>query len=82
MMIVIERNEPEGLRNHVWAATYRLQYFSHSLHVTGLGFESDLDEIAFGERLGHLQQAAGHRNGLQLGLGALAIAQCQLGLGG
>ena len=82
MMIVIESNEPEGLRNHVWTATYRLQYFSHSLDVASLGFESHLDEIAFCERLGHLQQTTGHRYRLQLGLCALAVAQCQLRLGG
>lgn len=82
MVIVIERNEPEGLRNHVWTATHRLQHFSHSLHVAGLGFESDLNEVAFRECFWHLQQTAGHRYRLQLGLGAPAVAQRQLGLGG
>ena len=82
MMIVIERNKAEGLRDHVWTATYGLQHFSHALHVAGLGFESNLDEVAFCERLWHLQQTAGHRDRLQLGLGALAIAQRQLGVGG
>lgn len=82
MMIVIERNEAEGLRNHVWTPTYGLKHFSHALHAAGLGFKSHLDEVPFGERLWHLQQTAGHGDRLQLGLGALAIAQRQLGVGG
>ena len=82
MMFVIERNEPEGLRNHVRTATYRLQYFSHALHVAGLSFKSDLDEVAFCKRFWHVQQTAGHRDRLQLGLGSLTVAQCQLGASG
>lgn len=82
MVIVVEGDEAEWLEHQVRPATHRFEHFGHALHVARLGFECDLDEVAFGERLAYLQEAAGGGDGLQLGLGALAVAERQLGLCG
>lgn len=75
MVIVVERDEAKWLENHVGAAAHGFEHFGHALHIARLGFESHLDEVAFGERLRHLQKATGCRDGLQLGFGALAITE-------
>jgi len=73
VMIVVESNKAEWLRDHFPAAADRLQHFSHALHVAGLGFKGKLDEIAFRERFRYLQQTSRGGEGLQLGLGALSV---------
>ena len=75
MVIVVERDEAKWLENHIGPATHRFEHLGHALHVAGLRFECDLDEVAFGERLAYLQEAASRRDGLQLGLGALAVTE-------
>ena len=82
MVIVVECDEPEWLINHIGPATHRFEHFGHALHVARLGLECDLDEVAFGERLGYLQQAPSSRDGLQLGFRALAVAKGQHSLCG
>jgi len=75
MMIVVERDETERLEHHVGPAAYWFQHFGHALHIARLGLECDLDEVTFRQRLRHLQKTAGGGDCLQLGLGALAVAE-------
>ena len=75
MVIVVERDEAEWLENQVGPATHGFEHLRHALHIARLGLECDLDEVAFGQRLRHLQKATCSRDGLQLGLRAFAVAE-------
>src|SRR3981081_236294 len=51
MIIIVERNEAEGLHARALIGSRRLQHFSHASDGAGAGVESDLHEVACGHLL-------------------------------
>lgn len=75
MIIIIERHEAEWLKHAALNRAYRIEHFGHALHVARTSLECNLDEVAAGNGLRQLQQAAGIRNHLDTSLSANAAAQ-------
>jgi hypothetical protein len=73
MVVVLQRNEAEGLQHTIVHFPHRRKNFGHAVHRTGLRLKSNFDKVALSQRMGHLQQAASHGNSLEFGFGAPAI---------
>src|SRR5579884_2639018 len=50
-----------------------MQHLCHAMHRTRCSLKRDLNEVAFLQSLGQLQQASIHRNCLDFAFGALAV---------
>jgi len=77
VVIVVQGNKAEWLRNYVESTTHRLEHLCHSVDVAGVRGKSNFDEIAFCERFWKVQQPPSCRDDLQLGFGWFAVAQFQ-----
>ena len=75
MVLIFDSDEAEGLQNAARHAPHGAQNLCHAMHWTGLCLEGYFYKIALAQRLGYLQQAPGHGNGLKLCLGAPAVFQ-------
>jgi hypothetical protein len=73
MVVVLERNETEGLQDTIVHFPRGRENFGHAVHGTSLCLKSNFDKVALSQRMGHLQQAASHGNGLEFGFGAPAV---------
>src|SRR5579863_8037229 len=82
MVVVIERDETEGLENAALTFSHWLQHFGHALHVAGLRLEGDFDEVSLGERPLQLQQAAGDGDQMDVSHGPLSVAEFDFCRGG
>jgi hypothetical protein len=75
MVIITQCNEPEWLQDAIGGHAGGREHLSHALHPPALNVEGDLNEVAFGERFGQMQEAAGDGNALESAFCALAIFQ-------
>ena len=75
MVIIFEGHEAERLQHALGHLTHRGENFRHAVHQARLRLKSYFDEVALSQRLGHLQQAAGHGNGLEFGFCAPAVLE-------
>lgn len=75
MVIIAERNKPEGLQGSVGGRTYGAKHFCHASNRAGLSLECDFDKISRAQGPRQTQKAASHGNSLKFGFGALAIFQ-------
>ncbi len=73
MIVVFKRDEAEGLQDTIFHFPRRGKNLGHAVHRSGLRLKSNFDEVALSQRMGHLQQAAGHGNSLEFGFGASAV---------
>ena len=75
MVVVLERHEAERLQNAVSRLPHHGEELGHPVHRARLRLKRNFDEVALAERLGHVQQAAGRRDGLEFRFCAPAIFQ-------
>ena len=73
MIVVFERDKAKGLQYSLGHTPRRAEHFGHAMDRSGMGLKSNFDEVALRKRLGQLQQAAGHRNGLKFRFRAAAV---------
>jgi hypothetical protein len=73
MVVILDRDEAEGLQHAVVELSRRAEDFRHPVHRTGLRLEGNFDEIARAQGLRQAQQASGYRDGLEFGFRAAAI---------
>jgi hypothetical protein len=73
MVVVLKRNEAEGLQDTIGHFPHRRKNFGHAVHRTGLRLKGNFDEVSLPQRMGQLQQTASHGNSLELRFGASAV---------
>ena len=73
MVVILKRDKAERLEYAVVHLSHGGEYFGHAVNWPCLGLKSNFDKVALGQRLGQLQQAAGHGNGLEFRFGAPAV---------
>ena len=73
MVVILQRDEAERLQYTVGHFPHRGENFGHAVHRTGLRLKGNFDKVALSQRMGHLQQAASHRNSLEFGFCAPAV---------
>ena len=73
VVVVLERDEAEGLQNALLGLVRRAEDFRHAVHRAGLRLKRNFHKIALGQRLFQTQQAARGRNGLEFSSSAPAI---------
>lgn len=73
MVVVLERNEAERLKNAFCSSTRCSKDFGHTMHRSGLGLKCKLHKTTVSQRMLHLQQSTGNGNGLQFSFRAPAI---------
>lgn len=73
MIIVFERDKAEGLQYALGHVARGAENFGHAMYRSRMGLKGNFDEVALRKRLGQLQQAAGHRNGLKFRFRAAAV---------
>lgn len=73
VVIIIQRDKPERLKNAAWRRADRIEHFGHALYVAGMRLEGHFDEIASAQSLRQLQQATRRGNDLQTGLSAKTV---------
>ncbi|OLE57543.1 MAG: hypothetical protein AUG13_03450 [Chloroflexi bacterium 13_1_20CM_2_59_7] len=75
MIVVAQCDEAEGLQSTIISRQHGTQHLGHAVYWAGLRPEGDFDEITLAQGPCQPQQAAGHGDGLEFGLGALTIFQ-------
>ncbi len=73
MVIVLKRDKAERLQDAVGHLSHGGENFGHAVDRPLLRLKGNFHEIALPQRLRHLQQAAGHGNGLEFRFGAPAV---------
>ena len=73
MVVVLKGDEPESLQHAVRHSLRGAENFRHPVNRPRLRLKGNFDKVALRQRLRHLQQAAGHGNGLEFSFGAPAI---------
>lgn len=73
MVVVVKRDEAEGLKDTTRRLAYGSEYLGHPSHGARLRLKREFDEGAISERARKLQQSAGRGNGLEFSFGAPAI---------
>jgi len=73
MVVVLQRHKAERLQNAVGHLPRRAEDFSHAVHRASLRLKSNFNEVALSQRMGQVQKASGHGNGLEFSFGAAAV---------
>lgn len=73
MVVILEGHEAEWLEHALRRFSCSPKDFSHAVHGSSLGLKCEFNERAVDEWILHLQQSAGHGNGLQFSFCATAI---------
>jgi hypothetical protein len=73
MVVIFQGNEAEGLQYAIRHFLHRSENFGHAVHRAGLRLKGNLDEVTLSQRMGDLQQAPSHGNGLEFRFGAPAV---------
>jgi len=74
MIVVLERDKAEGLKDASCAAPQRIQHFSHTVDLARVSLKSHLDEIALRDWGRQLQQSSGGGDDLQPAFGFVTVA--------
>ena len=72
MVVVFNGHEPKGLQ-HALGRLPWAKDLGHGVHRSGLRLKCNFDEVALSQRVGQIEQSAGHGNGLELCFGAAAV---------
>ena len=75
MVVVLKRHKAERLQHAVVHFPHGTQDFGHAVHGACLRLKSNFDKVAFAQRLGQTQEAAGYGNGLEFAFRAPAVFQ-------
>ena len=73
MVVILERNKAERLKNTLSSSTRCSKDFGHTMHRPGLGLKCEFHKAAVIQGMLHLQQPAGNGNRLQFSFCAPAI---------
>lgn len=73
MVVILKCDEAKRLQYAARHLAHGTEYFGHAMHRPRLRLKGNFNEIALSERLGQLQQATGHGNGLELSFCAPAV---------
>ena len=73
VIVIFNRDEAEGLQHAIVHLPRWAQNFGHAVHRPCLRLKCNLDEVTLRQRLGQLQQAPGHGDGLEFSFGAPAV---------
>jgi hypothetical protein len=73
MVLVLQSDEAERLLHAVRHLPHGAENLGHSVHRPSLRLKGNFDEVALCQRLGQLQQATGHGNGLEFSFSAAAV---------
>jgi hypothetical protein len=65
MVIILKRDEAERLQYAAGHLAHGTEDFGHAMNWTGLGLKGNFDKVTLSQTMGHLQQPAGHGNGLE-----------------
>ena len=74
MVVILERDEAERLQYAI-GHLHRAENFRHAVDWARLCLKGHFDKVALSQRSGHLQQPAGHGNGLEFSFCAPAVFQ-------
>ena len=75
MIIIVQRDEAERLQHSVCRLPRRLEDLGHAVDRARMRLKRYLDERAVSQRMCHLQQPAGDRDGLEFSFSVPAIFQ-------
>jgi len=65
MVIILKRDEAERLQ-YAAGHLHGTEDFGHAMNWAGLGLKGNFDKVTLSQTMGHLQQPAGHGNGLEV----------------
>src|ERR1700730_2863753 len=73
MVIILKRDEAERLQYAAAPRARGTEYLSLAMSWAGLSLKGNFDKVTLSQTMGHLQQPAGHGNGLEFSFRTPAV---------